>query len=74
MTMNKGTANPLPVAERKARLARMVAKGEISAERAALIDFREPTAAVRAEAEKLVPMAKRALERAARERGHKAAA
>lgn len=68
------TAKPLPLAERKARLARMVKKGEISAERAALIDFREPTAPVRAEAEKLVPTARRALERAAREREHKAAA
>lgn len=63
VTMNKATANPLSVAEREARLARMVAKGEISAERAKLIDFREPTAKERAFAETLVPAARRALAR-----------
>ena len=68
------TAKPLPLAARKAKLAGMVKKGEISAKRAALIDFRAPTAAVRAEAAKLVPMAKRALSRAAQGREHKAAA
>ena len=67
------TAKPLSLAERKARLASMVGKGQISAKRAALIDFREPTAAVRAEAKKLVPMAKRALARVAREREQAAA-
>ena len=55
------TAKPLPLAERKARLARMVKDGEISKERAALIDFREPTAKERAFAETLVPLARRFL-------------
>jgi hypothetical protein len=37
------TAKVLPIAERKARLGKMIEDGVISAERAALIDFREPT-------------------------------
>ncbi len=57
------TAKLLPLAERQARLARMVANGEISAERAKLIDFREPTVKERAFAESLVPTARRALAR-----------
>ena len=57
------TAKPLPLSERQARLARMVANGEISAERAKLIDFREPAAKERAFAETLVPTARRALAR-----------
>ena len=55
------TAKPLPLAERKARLARMVKDGEISKERAKLIDFREPSAAARQFAKTLVPAARQFL-------------
>lgn len=41
---------------RKARLAAMVQSGGITPERAALINFREPSAAALAFAETLVPM------------------
>ena len=61
------TAKPLSLAECKERLARIVAKGEISAERAALIDFRELTERERAHAETLGPLARRARARGARQ-------
>lgn len=38
------TAKPLSVAERKARLAQLVADGKVSPADAKLIDIREPTA------------------------------
>lgn len=47
------TARPLPVAKREARLAALVAAGKVSAKRAALIDFREPSPQARAFAETL---------------------
>jgi hypothetical protein len=56
----------LSPAERKARVDSLVAAGKVTRRQAALIDFREPPEALRAEAAKLVPMAKRALERARR--------
>jgi hypothetical protein len=40
---NAITAKGLPLAQRQARLAAMIASGEISAEHAALIDFRDAT-------------------------------
>jgi hypothetical protein len=65
---NATSAKPLPRAERKARLDRMVASGELSAERAKLIHLdREPTAEERAFAETLGPRARRALERHSRQ-------
>ena len=56
----------LSPAERKARMDALVAAGKVTRRQASLIDFREPPGALRAEAAKLVPMAKRALERAHR--------
>lgn len=47
------TAQPLSVAERKARLAASVASGKVSAKAAKLIDFREPTERERAFAQTL---------------------
>lgn len=56
------TAKPLPVAERKARVAKIAATATGKAKTGMkLIDFREPTAAERAYAETLVPRARRAL-------------
>jgi hypothetical protein len=53
------SATPLTRDQRKRRLARIVENGEISAERAKLIDLdREPSAAARAFAQKLAPHAK----------------
>ena len=60
------TAPKLTPAERKARLEVLVAKGEVSPKRARLIDFREPTARERAQAETLVSKGREALARAAR--------
>lgn len=64
--MQSGNAHlpkPLTLAERKARVAALVAAGKVSAKRAALIDFREPTAFERALAQSLVPKARKALAR-----------
>jgi hypothetical protein len=55
------TAKPRSLAERKASVAELVASGKLTAEQAALIDFREPTARERAFAETLVPKAQRIL-------------
>lgn len=62
------TAKPLSLAERKASVAR-IAKTAPAKARAGikLIDFREPTARERAFAETLVPLARRALARNARQ-------
>jgi hypothetical protein len=60
------TAKHLSPAERKARVDSLVAAGKVTRRQASLIDFREPPEALRAEAAKLVPMAKQALERARR--------
>lgn len=69
------TAKPLSLAERKASVARIAATAPAKVRAGiALIDFREPTAAVRAAAKQLVPVAARALARVAREREHRAAA
>ena len=61
-------SKPLSLAQRKARLSALVKKGVVTKEQAALIDFRELTDEVRAEARKLVPTARRALARAAQRR------
>ena len=60
------TAPKLTPAERKAEVDALVARGELTPERAKLIDFREPTAKERARAETLVPKGREALARAAR--------
>ena len=57
------TARPLPLAERKARLAALVASGKISAKAAKLIDFREPSPQARAFAKTLEGRAKEFLAR-----------
>ncbi len=57
------SAKPLPLAERKARVAALVKKGILTEKQAKLIDFREPAARERAHAETLVPAARRALAR-----------
>lgn len=57
------TAKPLTVAERKARLAQLVAEDKVSPEHAKLIDIREPTAREIETAKTLVPLARRALAR-----------
>jgi hypothetical protein len=61
------TAKPLSLAEAKAGLARLVKEGKVSAKGAKLIDFREPTERERAYAETLMPMARRALARNAKQ-------
>ncbi len=50
---NAKTAKGLTVAERRERLAALVASGEVSAEMAKLIDFREPPESVRQHAKVL---------------------
>jgi hypothetical protein len=55
----------LSIAERKARVAALVAEGKVSAKHAAMIDYREPTASERAIAERLAPGARKALQRKA---------
>jgi hypothetical protein len=62
---NVTSAGALPVAERKARVARLVARGKVTAKHAALVDYREPTASERAIAESLVPRARKALQKKA---------
>ena len=53
----------LPVAERKARVERLVASGKLSRKQAKLIDFREPTTRERKIGESLVQRGRRAVER-----------
>ena len=55
---NAASSKGLPVAERKARVAALVAAGKVSAKAAKLIDYREPSAKVRAFARKLEGRAK----------------
>ena len=57
------TARPLSAAERKARLAALVASGKVSAKAAKLIDFRGPTKRERDFADTLVERGRRALAR-----------
>ena len=60
------TAPPLTLEERKARVAALVKSGELSKEKAELIDFREPTEAVRKVGRKLEGRAQAALARGKR--------
>ena len=64
---NATTAQPLPLAEAKAGLARLVKEGKVSAKGAKLIDFRELTERERAHAETLGPLVRRARARGARQ-------
>jgi RadC-like JAB domain len=59
-------AQPATAAERKARVAELVATGKVSAKVAAMIDFREPSAAVLAHARSMSARARKALSRNAR--------
>ena len=60
------TAKAAPVAERKARLQKLVSAGKLKPAQAKLIDFREPGPAQRAAAQKLVGKGHEALAREAR--------
>lgn len=60
--LNARNAKSLPVAERKARLAGLVERGELTGEAAAMIEVREPSAGARAMAAKLAGKAGRFLD------------